>query len=55
MIYFVSISLNVYKKEYVLGKKKIIVGTGFAILAMLPLIWWTVTRPLSFGDSLLSS
>lgn len=50
-IYFISHTVNVYRSEYVLGKKEQRVSMGFAILAMLPLIWWTVTRPLSFGDS----
>ncbi len=50
-VYFISQTLNVYKIEYVLGKKELRVSVGFAIFAMIPLIWWTITRPLSFGDS----
>ncbi len=55
VIYFMSHTINVYRSEYVLGKKEQRISIGFAVLAMIPLIWWTVTRPLSFGDSLLSS
>jgi len=51
VVYFLSRSLNVYKYEYVCGKMERRVTVGFAIFAMLPLIYWTVPRPLSFGDS----
>lgn len=51
IVYFLSCTFNVYKTEYVLGKKELRVSVGFAIIAMLPLIWWTATRPLSFGDT----
>lgn len=55
LIYIISQTINVYKSEYVLGKKEIRVRVGFAIFAVIPLIWWAATRPLSFGDCLLSS
>ncbi|MEE1527957.1 MAG: EpsG family protein [Blautia sp.] len=51
LIYIISQTINVYKSEYVLGKKEIRVRVGFAIFAVIPLIWWAATRPLSFGDS----
>lgn len=51
VVYFLSHVINVYKSEYVLGKKELRVNVGFAIFAMIPLIWWTATRPLSFGDT----
>lgn len=50
-IYCISHAVNVYKNEYVFGKMERRVTVGFAIFAMLPLIYWTITRPLSFGDS----
>lgn len=55
VVFFLSRSLNVQRKEYVLGKQVTRVSVGFAIFAMIPLIYWTITRPLSFGDCLLSS
>ncbi len=51
VVFFLSRSLNVQRKEYVLGKQVTRVSVGFAIFAMIPLIYWTITRPLSFGDS----
>lgn len=51
VIYFVSHTMNVYQNEYVLGKIERRVTVSFAIFAMIPLIYWTITRPLSFGDS----
>lgn len=51
VVFFLSHSLYVQKKEYVLGKQVIRVSVGFAIFAVIPLIWWTINRPLSFGDS----
>lgn len=50
-IYFMSHAINVYRIEYVLEKKEQRISIGFALFAMFPFIWWTVTRPLSFGDS----
>ena len=51
VVYFLSQSLGVQRAEYVLGRREIRVSTGFAIFAVIPLIWWTINRPLSFGDS----
>lgn len=43
LIYIISQTINVYKSEYVLGKKEIRVRVGFAIFAVIPLIWWAAT------------
>lgn len=51
VVYFWSINFNVYRNEYVFGKMERRVTVGFAIFAMIPLIWWAIDRPLSFGDS----
>lgn len=51
IVYFISAVANVYKNEYVCGKVEKRVTVCFAIFAMLPLIYWTINRPLSFGDS----
>lgn len=51
VVYFLSQSLGVQRAEYVCGRREIRVSTGFAIFAVIPLIWWTINRPLSFGDS----
>lgn len=51
MIFLVSQTMNVYTYEDVLGKKEKRVSVGFAILAIIPLVWWTATRPHSFIDT----
>lgn len=51
MLDFISRIMNVYKSEVVFGKNEQRVNIGFAIFAVIPLIWWTINRPLSFGDS----
>lgn len=51
MIYIISQHVNVYTYENVLGNKERRVKVTFAILAVIPLIWWTATRPLSFIDT----
>ncbi|MCI6041837.1 EpsG family protein [bacterium] len=50
-VYILSFTINVYTTENVFGKKEMRVSKGFAVLAVIPLIWWTIVRPLSFGDS----
>ncbi len=50
-IFILSRTIDVYKNEYVLGKLERRVTGGFMIFAMIPLIYWTITRPLLFGDS----
>lgn len=47
----VSLTVNVYKTENVLGKKELRVSKGFAILAVIPLIWFASTRDRWFGDT----
>lgn len=47
----VSLTINVYKTENVLGKKELRVSKGFAILAVIPLIWFATTRDRWFGDT----
>ncbi len=47
----VSLTINVYKTENVLGKKELRVSKGFAILAVIPLIWFASTRDRWFGDT----
>lgn len=44
VIYIISKTVNVYKYEYALGKKEKRVTWGFAILCVIPLIWWTANR-----------
>lgn len=51
VICLISQTINVYKSEYVLGKKEIRVQTFFAILAVIPLVWWTATRSQWFFDT----
>lgn len=51
VVFFLSQSLRVQRKEYVLDRQEIRVSVGFAIFAVIPLILWTINRPLSFGDS----
>lgn len=51
VVFFLSQSLHVQRKEYVLDRQEIRVSVGFAIFAVIPLILWTINRPLSFGDS----
>lgn len=51
VVYFISRNINVYTYENVLGRKELRVGVGFALLAVIPLIWWTATRPLTFIDT----
>lgn len=50
-LYFISRTINVYKSEVVFGKSEQRVSVGFAILAVIPLIWWTATRDRWFGDT----
>lgn len=51
VVFFLSRTLHVQRNEYVLGEQVTRVSVGFTIFAMIPLIYWTITRPLSFGDS----
>ena len=44
VIYVISNITNVYQTEYVCGKKEVRVTWGFAILCVVPLIYWTATR-----------
>lgn len=46
-----SQTINVYKTENVLGKKEWRVRKGFAIFAVIPLIWFAATRDNWFGDT----
>lgn len=53
MIAFYALSqvVNIYGNEYILGKRVTRVRIEFAILAVIPLVWWTATRDASFGDT----
>lgn len=51
IVYVISQIMNVYKYEYVLGKKEKRVTWGFAILCVIPLIYWAATRTRWFGDT----
>lgn len=51
IIYILSILTNVYQEEYVLGKKEWRVKIVFAILSIIPLIWWAATRPEYYFDT----
>lgn len=51
VIYILSKTMNVYKEEYVCGKKEVRVTWGFAILCIVPLIYWAATRDRWFGDT----
>lgn len=51
IIYIISKTVNVYQEEYVCGKKEVRVTWGFAIFCVMPLIWWTATRNIWFGDT----
>lgn len=44
VIYIISKTVNVYKEEYVCGKKEVRVTKGFAFFCVIPLIWWAATR-----------
>lgn len=44
VIYILSKTINVYKEEYVCGKKEVRVTWGFALLCVAPLIFWTANR-----------
>lgn len=49
--YFFSQTINIYRSEYVLGKREVRIRMTFAILAIIPLVWWTAIRDVSFGDT----
>lgn len=51
IIYVASHLVKVHTYEDVMGVQEKRVKVGFAIIAVLPLIWWAVDRPLYFGDS----
>lgn len=51
IIYMLSHTMNVYRVEHVLDKREVKLKVGFVIFSMLPLIWWTITRDLGFGDT----
>ncbi|MEE1085696.1 MAG: EpsG family protein [Schaedlerella sp.] len=51
IIYLISCIINVYKNEYVFGKKVVRVQRGFVIFAIIPLIWWAATRSGAFFDT----
>lgn len=51
IVYIISQNVNVYTYENVLGRKGRRVKVAFAIFAVIPLIWWTATRPLTFIDT----
>lgn len=51
VLLLLSFTINVYTTESVLGKKEVRVSKGFAILAIIPLIWWASTRDRFFGDT----
>lgn len=51
IVYIISQNVNVYTYENVLGRKERRVKVAFAILAVIPLVWWTATRPLTFIDT----
>lgn len=53
VLYLISQMVNIYKTENVLGKEEVRVTTGFAIISILPLIYWTATRGIRFGDTYL--
>ncbi len=44
LIFLASQLMNIYTYENVLGKRERRVNMGFAILVVIPLIWWTATR-----------
>lgn len=50
-LFFVSQNYNIYKKEKILGVYELRVSKGFAMLAIIPLIWWAFIRPDSFIDT----
>lgn len=50
-VFIVSEMVDVYTYENVLGKREKRVRWGFAVLAILPLLWWTAIRPHSFIDT----
>lgn len=51
VIYLMSITLDIYKIEYVNEKKELRVSWFFAILFVIPLIWWTANRTQWFFDT----
>lgn len=51
LLYVISQSSYVYEKENVLGRSEIRVRKSFAILTIIPLIWWTATRSQWFFDT----
>lgn len=51
VVYIVSQIVDMYTYENIFGRKERRVRWGFALLAILPLLWWTATRPHSFIDT----
>lgn len=51
VIYLLSQFVSIYEFVNVNGKKKLRVQMIFAVLVVLPLIWWTAVRSVSIGDT----
>lgn len=51
IVYVISKNVNVYQKEYVLGRPVVRYNIGFVIFAILPFIWWAATRSRWYFDT----
>lgn len=51
VVYSLSQLIDVYTYENVFGSKEKRVRWGFVLFSILPLLWWTATRPHSFIDT----
>ena len=51
ILYIISQNVNVYTNENIFGENEIRVSVAFAVFSVLPLIYWTATRNIWFGDT----
>lgn len=51
VIFLMSQMMDIYTYENVLGKREKRVRIEFAIMAIIPLMWWAAIRPRSFFDT----
>ena len=51
LLAILSNTINIYQIEYVQGRKAVRVTKWFAIISVIPLIWWAATRPEGFIDT----